>query len=90
MESRYPKILAIITGKGPLKGYYIDQIKQLEKEKKLSDAHVHTAWFEYGRLRVSAGRCRPWDQPPQVILGRGSANEGGRHVWSRVARGRMG
>lgn len=45
MESRYPKILAIITGKGPLKGYYIDQIKQLEKEKKLSNAHVHTAWL---------------------------------------------
>ncbi|KAJ9621650.1 mannosyltransferase [Taxawa tesnikishii (nom. ined.)] len=42
---KYPKILAIITGKGPLKHYYMNQIEKLNKRKKLSNAIVKTAWL---------------------------------------------
>lgn len=52
-----PRILAIITGKGPQKEYYLDQIRKLNQEKKLSHVVVLTAWLapsDYAALLASA------------------------------------
>jgi beta-1,4-mannosyltransferase len=40
-----PKILAIITGKGPQKEQYLSKIQQLNREGKLSNIDVKTAWL---------------------------------------------
>jgi beta-1,4-mannosyltransferase len=40
-----PNILAIITGKGPQKEYYLHQIEQLNKEKLLPNVVIKTAWL---------------------------------------------
>ncbi|CAD0107988.1 unnamed protein product [Aureobasidium uvarum] len=53
----YPKILAIITGKGPLKEYYLSKISTLTKEKKLANVKIATAWLsieDYASLLASA------------------------------------
>ncbi|KAH0372476.1 chitobiosyldiphosphodolichol beta-mannosyltransferase, partial [Aureobasidium melanogenum] len=53
----YPKILAIITGKGPLKDYYLNKISTLTKEKKLTNVKIATAWLsneDYASLLASA------------------------------------
>lgn len=42
---RLPKILAIITGKGPQKQYYMQRIKALNQQKLLSHAIITTAWL---------------------------------------------
>ncbi|KAF2821641.1 hypothetical protein CC86DRAFT_373478 [Ophiobolus disseminans] len=52
-----PKILAIITGKGPQKAHYLAQIRQLNQEKKLSNVVILTAWLtpeSYAALLASA------------------------------------
>ncbi|KAH9881081.1 hypothetical protein J1614_001574 [Plenodomus biglobosus] len=52
-----PKILAIITGKGPQKAYYLSRIKQLNQEKKLLNVVITTAWLtpeDYALLLASA------------------------------------
>ncbi|KAG9581832.1 chitobiosyldiphosphodolichol beta-mannosyltransferase, partial [Aureobasidium melanogenum] len=53
----YPKILAIITGKGPLKDHYLSKISTLTKEKKLVNVKILTAWLsnaDYASLLASA------------------------------------
>lgn len=40
-----PKVLVIITGKGPQKVFYLAQIRQLNIEKKLENVVVATAWL---------------------------------------------
>lgn len=45
MDKRYPKLLVIITGKGPQKEYYLEQIRKLKHVKKLSNVVVQTAWL---------------------------------------------
>lgn len=45
MDRRYPKILAIITGKGPQKDYYLGQIQKLKDKKRLANVSVKTAWL---------------------------------------------
>ena len=55
MDKRYPKIFAIITGKGPLKEYYLKRIAKLDKEKRLSNAHVATAWLSMGDYAALLG-----------------------------------
>ncbi|GAB7355391.1 hypothetical protein MBLNU459_g5912t1 [Dothideomycetes sp. NU459] len=45
MDKRYPKLLVIITGKGPQKEYYLEQIVKLKKAKRLSNVIVQTAWL---------------------------------------------
>lgn len=45
MASTYPKILAIITGKGPLKEHYLNRIKDLKAQKKLVNVSIQTAWL---------------------------------------------
>ena len=57
MSKKYPKIIAIITGKGPLKHYYMDKIHKLHQEKRLSNVQIHTAWLsmeDYAALLGSA------------------------------------
>lgn len=52
-----PKILAIITGKGPLKEYYLSQIQSLNQENKLVNVVIRTAWLspeDYALLLASA------------------------------------
>jgi beta-1,4-mannosyltransferase len=43
--SELPKILAIITGKGPQKEHYLSKIQQLNQEGKLSNVEITTAWL---------------------------------------------
>lgn len=45
MAKEYPKLLVIITGKGPLKQYYIQKIRKLKEELKLVNVLIKTAWL---------------------------------------------
>lgn len=57
MDKRYPKLIVVITGKGPLKEYYLNKIAKLEKDHKLSSVKIHTAWLsmeDYALLLGSA------------------------------------
>ncbi|KAL4808075.1 glycosyl transferases group 1-domain-containing protein [Aspergillus unguis] len=52
-----PRVLAIITGKGPQRDMYVERIAKLQKEGKLSKATICTAWLstdDYARLLASA------------------------------------
>jgi beta-1,4-mannosyltransferase len=52
-----PNIVAIITGKGPQKEYYLDKIRKLNQEKKLLNVVILTAWLtpqDYALLLASA------------------------------------
>jgi len=52
-----PKILAIITGKGPLKEHYLSKIRALNQEKQLLNVLILTAWLtpqDYALLLASA------------------------------------
>ena len=52
-----PSIVAVITGKGPLKAHYQQLISTLDGQGKLSHASVITAWLstsDYARLLGSA------------------------------------
>lgn len=42
-----PRLLAIITGRGPQKAYFAEKIQQLEAEDKLEMATVKTAWLTF-------------------------------------------
>ncbi|KAH8726465.1 glycosyl transferases group 1-domain-containing protein [Phaeosphaeriaceae sp. PMI808] len=56
-KTHLPKILAIITGKGPQKEYYLDQVRKLNQETKLLNVVVQTAWLtpeDYALLLASA------------------------------------
>jgi len=45
VQTGLPKILAIITGKGPQKEQYLDKIQKLREQKKLSKVDIATAWL---------------------------------------------
>jgi beta-1,4-mannosyltransferase len=52
-----PNIVAIITGKGPQKEYYLERIRKLNQDKKLLNAVILTAWLsaeDYALLLASA------------------------------------
>lgn len=52
-----PELLAIITGKGPLKADYLAQIHQLEASGRLEMTHLLTAWLsitDYAALLACA------------------------------------
>jgi beta-1,4-mannosyltransferase len=52
-----PKILAIITGKGPLKEHYLSKVQAMNQEKKLLNVVIQTAWLspeDYATLLASA------------------------------------
>ncbi|KAK5168982.1 mannosyltransferase [Saxophila tyrrhenica] len=56
-DSNLPRALVIITGKGPLKEYYLKRIRELNQENKLSSVVVTTAWLsteDYASLLGSA------------------------------------
>lgn len=56
-ENKLPKILAIITGKGPQKQLYLDKIAKLNQEHKLQNVIITTAWLstaDYATLLASA------------------------------------
>lgn len=56
-KTHLPKILAIITGKGPQKEYYLEKIRTLNQEKKLLNVIITTAWLtpeDYALLLASA------------------------------------
>jgi beta-1,4-mannosyltransferase len=56
-KPQLPKILAIITGKGPLKEYYMSKIQKLNQENKLASVVIRTAWLtpeDYALLLASA------------------------------------
>lgn len=52
-----PKLLVVITGKGPQRDYYLSKIKSLNQEKKLLNIIITTAWLtpeDYALLLASA------------------------------------
>ncbi|KAL1583995.1 hypothetical protein WHR41_07408 [Cladosporium halotolerans] len=56
-QTHLPKILAIITGKGPQKEHYLSRIRALNQEKRLLNVVVLTAWLsaeDYASLLGSA------------------------------------
>ncbi len=56
-QPHLPKILAIITGKGPQKEHYLSRIRTLNQENKLQNVIVTTAWLtpeDYALLLGSA------------------------------------
>lgn len=56
-KKRLPNLLVIITGKGPLKDYYLSRIKKLQSEAKLTKIDITTAWLsasDYAALLGSA------------------------------------
>ncbi|KXG53312.1 uncharacterized protein PGRI_003620 [Penicillium griseofulvum] len=56
-QPHLPEVLAIITGKGPQKKMYLEQIAALEKTNKLQKVTIRTAWLsvpEYAQLLASA------------------------------------
>lgn len=57
MDRRFPKILAVITGKGPMKEHYLEKIKSLTDAKKLTHVTIKTAWLslsDYASLLAAA------------------------------------
>ena len=56
-DSSLPGALVIITGKGPLKDFYIERIEQLNEDRELLNVHILTAWLsteDYASLLGSA------------------------------------
>jgi beta-1,4-mannosyltransferase len=43
--TQLPNIIAIITGKGPLKEHYLSKIQELNQENKLLNVIIRTAWL---------------------------------------------
>ncbi|CAG8196244.1 unnamed protein product [Penicillium olsonii] len=56
-HTHLPEVLAIITGKGPQKEMYMDQIASLQKSGKLQKVTIRTAWLsvhDYAQLLASS------------------------------------
>lgn len=56
-QSHLPNILAIITGKGPLKDTFLSKIKAIVDEGRLKRVQLRTAWLsseDYAKLLASA------------------------------------
>lgn len=56
-KTSLPKILAIITGKGPLKEHYLSKVRAMNQEKKLQNVVIQTAWLtpeDYALLLAAA------------------------------------
>ena len=56
-RTKLPKILAIITGKGPSKEHYLAKINTMNQEQKLLNVVIRTAWLtpaDYALLLASA------------------------------------
>jgi beta-1,4-mannosyltransferase len=56
-QTHLPRLLAIITGKGPQKEHYLSKIHELNQQKKLLNVVIKTAWLtpeDYALLLASA------------------------------------
>lgn len=56
-KTALPKILVVITGKGPLKDHYLRKIRQMNQRKQLQNVIISTAWLStsgYASLLGSA------------------------------------
>jgi beta-1,4-mannosyltransferase len=56
-KTNLPSVVAVITGKGPLKEFYLEKIRQLQQEKKLQSVAIRTEWLsneDYALLLGSA------------------------------------
>lgn len=56
-QTSLPNILAIITGKGPQKEYYLNLVRKMNQEKKLLNVVIQTAWLtpgDYATLLAAA------------------------------------
>lgn len=56
-KTHLPRILAIITGKGPQRDYYLSKVRELNQQKKLQNVIIRTAWLthaDYALLLASA------------------------------------
>jgi beta-1,4-mannosyltransferase len=56
-QTHLPRLLAIITGKGPQKEHYLSKIRDLNQQKKLLNVVIKTAWLtpdDYALLLASA------------------------------------
>jgi beta-1,4-mannosyltransferase len=56
-KTHLPKLLAIITGKGPLQSHYLSEIRRLNQERKLLNVVIKTTWLthsDYALLLASA------------------------------------
>lgn len=56
-KTHLPNIIAIITGKGPLKEHYLNKVQTLNQEKKLLNVIIRTAWLtpeDYALLLAAA------------------------------------
>lgn len=54
-QGQLPKILMMITGKGPLRQRYMEEMAQLEKTQKWKWVRVVSAWLEAGDYPVLLG-----------------------------------
>lgn len=45
-ESKLPKLLMIVTGKGPLKSYYMQRVSKLEREEEWKWVRCRSLWVE--------------------------------------------
>lgn len=56
-KTKLPKLVVVITGKGPLQKFYLDQIKELQQKGALRLVTIYTDWLsfeDYARLLGSA------------------------------------
>jgi beta-1,4-mannosyltransferase len=56
-QANLPRILALVTGKGPQKQYYLSKVAELKAENKLAMVEIKTAWLsmeDYARLLGAA------------------------------------
>ncbi|KAI5364166.1 Putative chitobiosyldiphosphodolichol beta-mannosyltransferase ALG1 [Septoria linicola] len=57
LDGSLPNVIAIITGKGPQRDYYLNQVVKLTREKKLEHVAILSAWLpaeDYASLLGSA------------------------------------
>ena len=52
---QHPRILAIITGKGPQKSYYLSRIAALKAANKLTNVEIATAWLSMSDYALLLG-----------------------------------
>lgn len=55
-ESRLPKLLVIVTGKGPLKHHYMDRILKLENDEAWNWVRCRSLWVEAADYPLLLGK----------------------------------
>lgn len=57
LAKKLPKLLAIVTGKGPQKKYYMDKVTQLERENNWQWVRCRSLWLEAEDYPLLLGEC---------------------------------